>query len=1454
MPLITTIKPDTELPKKVKEWIYEPPPPPPPEISRPLSFIIGELPGTLFSDLFHGFRQVRSWSKYGHPDLFTYDKGKAKYSPEKLNELISDPTAKPLLSFTEYIAWLKNDPYIFEKLPEVHVDEFNKLRDTYLKYASQVMASAGYSKEQIKKELERGAKIIQDLRWSSKYHDKRPYSKLSSMEEAALGTIVGLGAGGLASRVTEKAVAKAIPKVAEITRSPVVKKVGAEALRGLPTATFFGTYTAVTEFPEYIKELASEVDSATQNYLKNIGFNLALGYAFPPATAAAGSLARKAIKEAAEVLKSPLQKSAMVLHLPQIKQAIMDRLSNGTIPAYLYDRFINLRHGIVNFISEDITKNFNALVKEYPEQINSLFRTAIETMKETDKKFLISEGFIDAEGRIIEENVARIPVLNKAIFLRKEGWFEPDRIALLGSEYDELVKGLNVIRTKIDYPFEAEYKKVLRQLNVVTGKAVEKLQKRIERLERQKSADIKAHDQLYKDFESYIDRLDKFVDKEIKSKRISPDVQTIWGHTTKEFLEKLREGNYLEAREIIRGVIKQVPRAETLFKRILDFGSKNVFFSKTLRQYGSLQRKTIKIEKKVSELSESLETKLAKLQEKLDPSIHKRFSLAGNFFDALRPTTRYSKLSNILRSSEDELLRQFKKTLKQPFYFNIFWDSIKEAEKKDIPKSFVKARVLQALRGQEYSIPVSESIAGIRFPHAISSTSPELETVLKQHELIGYFPDVNVGKMPLNDVVEILRANGINDDVITEVITEATPTLKALKEQIAELIPDRESVKKAFARRIINSLYGITRAERVPMNKAVITTPVSHHFISTPLKSRLAVALEEEKSTTISKLINYLTVLPKGALLSLSPFHAISLLKSHTYSTGEVDFAIKEAFKTSGTIANYYMNLMRGLLNVSILKKPTADYAEKVSSEFIEQSRKLASKELDTMLSRLKEMGIPLTDIPVVLGRTLDIEWSMAGTEGLKGIMRHLVGDVGATGIIFEGLYPYLKTRDMAIVIEQAYREWLTGKNREATLKELFRNIRDVNWKYGGMIELLRQSRGVREVLRSILLAPDWQLSLIKQWTTPLTSLTYRRLHYLSSMLAYNYLMYATEKVKLEGAKDPWQILEDFNTRLFRGKAPFELVGATSNYMFKENYFSYEGEPWDWFHSALELILHGDFSEFYRVFSNRTSMPVRLVSEMTRQRFSNPLTAFGSETTITQFPFLISLPIPIQSILSTKELYGLNFYHGITPALLQSLSTRVYILPASKTLHNMIEHNIYDAYHFKQYVQSQEAARETDELIREALAHYGIRKKTRKITPAQRRQNITNSLVYWEATKNHRHEMISAMHKFEEGDIEGSMRELAAVSNSISEKLANWLNNTVPEEELPEVIMYLPVRAGQTDAKRIFNALLTLIKSSVKTKQKSKYTLEPSEMPDMEHFVDFLNHEKAALDMFEQAK
>ena len=1069
----------------------------------------------------------------------------------------------------------------------------------------------------------------------------------------------------------------------------------------------------------------------------------------------------KEIKTTAEKIKPEIK--------PETKPIIIPKeLNKYTEVAKKSDSFTTFTANLTPLELSNIVEHpkFNtARYKQIRKELENIEKWKPEEVEE--KFFKLEKQLADEEEKILKE------FYNQA---KKEA---PDITKTAIQQQAEIASKTSQQASEL-----AEiYKQHIENLNSIIGRfeTNPEYKKYIERLKKEKDLLEKAYGRLMNNFNNI---LTKIKEKATTNIKISTELD-LFRSVYNKLPSMFNEGKYQEMIDLIKPFTK-------VKSPIGGYASATTkFFEKAMKDLigkdKSLDTHLLKMFNKMQQLKETVIDREQKLLKGIDKSIFERFSIASDYMGALRRSDPLHKANSILSMKPEQLQVYFKKTLMQPLEFKEVFGFLDTVGKQNIPKFEVKRVVDMVTEGNTQITPEARRriIKEIEFNHALPFKADEES---------------------LNQIIQQLGAEAVNEEVLFGLL-EQIPSIKNISNRIQNIIlqtsPEaNELTARATARRIITNLYGL--AEKVPADQRFLVTPYSNYLMSKQSRFMLDVASGRDLAKSSAKWLDWITVVPKALMLGLSPFHTISLAKSFTYSTGDLATAIEAVYDTNKAMLDYYQKAITFRFKG----------AEEVAEEFIKGKRAEVVDILKDLYPKLKEVGVDLKELPVTLGRTLDVAWMNAEANKMKEISRFLFGDRSPTAIIFEGMFPYLKAKDMQYVVDKALIDIKANPlKRQQIINDMIKNMLDVNWKYGGLPEFLMRSANARRAWRSILLAPDWQLSLIKQWGVPITAVNETRARYLSSMLAYNYLMYSLEMSKVRGYHDPVDDYDKFlKSMLLNKKNPFELLGW-NNFLYKIDFFSYEKEPLDWILAFKDIVTHGNFHEAIRIFFNRSSMPIRFVQGLASTVAPEH---WGWKGLAVQFPFLITLPIPIQNLINQKEMYDINVKGSLPITLLQSLSIRAQVVPATNMVAEMIRHDIFYPQAFETYINLPEVRKDLVRQFNESYGIYGLPKVAKPLSPMQMRSALTTSVSEKLIFKDYRIQLNDAISLAKEGKYKESRAKSDEIVNDLSAKIERFRNN-IPENYKGRVSFYLPTKID------IGKTIRKLILTSLTSEQKNKY-------------------------------
>jgi len=314
--------------------------------------------------------------------------------------------------------------------------------------------------------------------------------------------------------------------------------------------------------------------------------------------------------------------------------------------------------------------------------------------------------------------------------------------------------------------------------------------------------------------------------------------------------------------------------------------------------------------------------------------------------------------------------------------------------------------------------------------------------------------------------------------------------------------------------------------------------------------------------------------LMKYGLLAFAPFHARALLVSKAFSNADLFSIMPDYVKI-----------------VSLAKKPLENF-RKQASEYFLSAQKIAQKH-----------GITL---PITFNFPKDYITAEKILSTILGMSREKARKIVPYFYeyrIFEALYPYLKAKDTFTILK--------GLDKGIfTKQEAMRKLLDINTVYGGIPELLLMHPKINYALRMAILAPDWQLSLIKQFMGPVFGDTEHWLRYWSSMLAWNFLITINWDRLQHPEKSTSELISDFFGRINDyQKHPFTSMFTISNVPVVFDFLGFEAEAPQLFHHlyrAFEDAFKGEdiFTSLYKnmgeIFYNRSSAILKNIFNLYR--------------------------------------------------------------------------------------------------------------------------------------------------------------------------------------------------------------------------------------------------------------
>ena len=1003
---------------------------------------------------------------------------------------------------------------------------------------------------------------------------------------------------------------------------------------------------------------------------------------------------------------------------------------------------------------KQIRKELGNIEKWKPEEIEEkFFRLEKELSNEEEK--ILKEFYNQAKKEVPE--VAKTPIQQQAEIARETS----QQANELAEIYKQHIENLNSIIER--FKTNPAYKKY------------------IESLKKEKDSLEKTYGSLMNNFNNILTKVKEKATTNIKNSVELNLFRDIYNKLPSMF----NEGKYQEMIDLIKPFTKDKSPIGGYVSATTKFLEKAM--KDLIGRDKSLDTHLLKIFNKTQQFKEKVIDKKQNLLKGIDKSIFERFSIASDYIGALRRSDPLHKANSILSMNPEHLQVYFKKTLMQPLEFKEVFGFLDTVGKQNIPKFEVKRVVDIVTEGNTQITPETRKriIKEVEFNHTLPFKADE---------------------KALTQIMQQLEAKALDEEALFGLL-EQNPSIKNISNRIQSIILQtspqaNEITAKTVTRRIITNLYGLT--EKVPADQRFLITPFSNYLMSKQSKFMLDVASGNDLAKSGAKWFDWITVVPKAIMLGMSPFHTISLAKSFTYSTGDMATAIQSVYDTNKAMLDYYIKM--------ITLRPRG--AEAVAEEFVKSKRAEVVDILKDLYPKLKEIGVDLKTLPVTLGKTLDIVWMNAEANKMKEVSRALFGDRSPTAIIFEGMFPYLKAKDMQYVVDKALIDIKANpSNAKQIINDMIKNMLDVNWKYGGLPEFLMKSANVRRVWRTILLAPDWQLSLMKQMVVPITAINEARARYLSATLAYNYLMYSLEMSKTRGYHDPVDDYDKFlQSTLLSKKNPFELLGW-DKFLYKIDFFSYEKEPIDWILAFKDIVTRGDFHEALRIYFNRSSMPVRFIQGLASTIAPEH---WGWKGLAVQFPFLIALPIPIQTLINHKEMYDINLRGSLPMALLQSLSVRAQVVPATNIMSEMIRHNIFYPQAFETYINLPEVRKELVRQFNESYGIYGLPRVAKPLSPLQMRSALTTSISEKLIFKDYRQQLNDAISLAQNGKYKESRAKSDEIVNDLSAKIERF-KNTIPEDYKGKVSFYLPTKID------IGKTIKKLILTSITSEQKNKY-------------------------------
>ncbi|MEM5861319.1 MAG: hypothetical protein QXJ20_02900 [Candidatus Aenigmatarchaeota archaeon] len=1014
-----------------------------------------------------------------------------------------------------------------------------------------------------------------------------------------------------------------------------------------------------------------------------------MGAVFEPAAILAGRaispVARPVIKRTKEALISKIPEPTLRklvdsyhrFYISAANRFLADWAKYGT-PKFTKDAIINVNTGLARFYTNLLARTERDFAEKYIPEISALYETYAKPKiaENIGKAYVELEPSITDLGKYFgvktEGILARIPEEELEAFLNERG--------LRGTEFLRDLRDLKSLHQDFDRVYERVTKRLTPEVSTEI-KIINATERAIERFN-QNIVNFKNNFKKY-----YAEKIAKILPPEYKER-----VDAIFEH--------LLEGRFIQFDAESKALIKELrtdlrrirdPEKRALLKELNNLRN-FVLRMPWVRRFIKQKIKSFRAarEKLASRLDEMIE-RLNKKLENTVSSAFERISIAKSPVGALGHRSLLSYYSNILTVDPERFHYILSKTYIQPYLLETYMNTMEHFSKAIVEKPYVEAYArdfFERLADETALERIVSEIEKIDFPKAIKAKFElkeipddvkkriiEIEEELKRLEaektslLEREATAVGKEKEAIRDLLDsiVKRKESLLAEK-GELLLPYTKEGKFLFQKIRfilekEKIPNSEILARTFLR----SFYGFKKAETWLWGKRALITPFTDYYVAFPFKDVIDYLLLEKSVLTYPKgpagsfLFGFVTF-PKVLMLSLSPFHALSLLKSYAYSTRDVIKAIEEGYRF---IRQGVLPKIPGIK--ALLKEPPKDYVETMLDE--------AGKNIREVMRILRDQGIELTEVPTTLMHQFELSRIFGEARSIRKDIGGLIDSIrkgkrellatelekrlSLTQEIFWGLYPYLKTKDLLEVAK------LLEKG-QITKEEFFKLADVINAYYGGMRELLKLDPAVRWTLRTIILAPDWQLSLLKQWGYALTYPQEKTISYLVSMLCYSYMMYHTIAKTAEPDKDAREIMKDFIDRGLHFKNPYEVLTWYKNRMLRFDPLGYEKEAPELVMNIFRLLYNPEEAsrELVRIFFNRGAFVPNFLANLWEYRKGESPFFYSVPFWYTLLPF----PFLIDSLITSHLEYNIPLTDATLGALLQSLSYRVFVVPKSKIL------------------------------------------------------------------------------------------------------------------------------------------------------------------------------------------